>query len=118
MTAPAAFAPRGVMHEWVARSTQAAPRVPRFFVIAAVTWSPRRSCTCGRAAYSCTTRASFDSPTIRPAAAASASPGVIRTMLGHLALELAAAPGTAAGPGTPGGPGTARVYDLEPREIA
>jgi FlaA1/EpsC-like NDP-sugar epimerase len=40
------------------------------------------------------------------AAAASASPGVIRKMLGHLALELAAAPGTA------------HVYDFESKEIA
>ena len=66
---PGLRTPRIDMHRCSQSTTTITPRGSRCSTMASATWVVSRSCTCGRRAYTSTSRASFDSPVIRPSAA-------------------------------------------------
>ena len=71
VSVPGLRTPRMAMHRCSACTTTITPRGSRRRTSASAIWVVSRSCTCGRRAYRSTSRASLDSPVIRPS-----SPGM------------------------------------------
>ena len=64
--APGLRMPRIDMHRCSHSTTTIAPRGSRMRISESATWVVSRSCTCGRRAKTSTSRASLDSPVMRP----------------------------------------------------